>query len=65
MKKYQSEKTKLRKVRKQTNVGGSTEGRVQASEGRVQASEGSTEARRKDDNGCTELRHSEEVPALI
>ena len=31
----------------------------------VEAAEGSTEARTKDDNGCTEMRNSEEVPALI
>ena len=43
---------------KRTNVGASTEGKVEVAGG-------STEARRKDDNGCTEVRNSEEVPALI
>ena len=41
-----------------TNLGASTEGKVEVAEG-------NTEARRKDDNGCTEVRNSEEVPALI
>ena len=45
-------------MRKRTNVGASTEGKVEAAEG-------STEERRKDDNGCTEVPNREEVPALI
>ena len=45
-------------MRKQANVGASTEGKVKASEG-------STEANRKDGNGCTEVRQREEVPALM
>ena len=40
------------------NVGASTEAKVEAAEG-------STEARRKDDNGCTEVRNIEEVPVLM
>ena len=31
----------------------------------VEAAEGSKEARRKDNNGCTEVRNSEEVPAVM
>ena len=54
---YESDKTKYRKVRKRTNVGGWTEGKVEAVEGR-------TEARRKDENGCTEVRNIEEVLAF-
>ena len=45
-------------MRKRANVGASTEGEVEAAEG-------STEARRKDDNGCTEVRNREEVPVLM
>ena len=45
-------------MRKRANVGASTEGKVEAAEG-------SSEAHRKDDNGCTEVRNREEVPALI
>ena len=45
-------------MRKQTNVGGSTEGKVEVAEG-------STEEGRKDDNGCTEVRNREEVKALM
>ena len=45
-------------MRKQTNLGG-------LAEDKVEAAGGSTEARRKDDNGCTELRKREEVPALM
>ena len=44
-------------MRKRTNVGGCTEGKVEAVEC-------STEARRKDENGCTEVRNTEEVPAF-
>ena len=55
---YERDKTQQRKVRKRTNVGGLTEGKVEAVEG-------STEARRKDENGCTEMRNIEEVPAFI
>ena len=55
--KYESDETQKRKVRKRTNVRASTEGKVEAAEG-------STEARKKDDNGCTELRNREEVPAF-
>ena len=47
-----------KKVRKRTNVGASAESKVEAAEG-------STEARRKDDSGCTEVRNKEEVPALM
>ena len=45
-------------MRKRANVGPSTEGKVEAAEG-------STEKRRKDDNGCTEVRNREEVSALM
>ena len=45
-------------MRKRTNVGASKGGKVETAEG-------ITEARRKDDNGCTEVCNSEEVPALI
>ena len=45
-------------MRKRTNVGPSTEGKVEAAEG-------STEAHGKDDNGCSEVRNREEVPALM
>ena len=41
-----------------TNVGASTEGKVEAEEG-------TTEALTKNDNGCTEVREREEVPALM
>ena len=58
VKKYESDKTQSRKVRKQTNVGASIEGKNVAAEG-------STEARRKDDIGCTEERDNEKVPALM
>ena len=50
--KYKSDKSQKRKVRKRTNVGGSTEGKV-AAEG------GSTEELRKDEIGCTEVRNRE------
>ena len=33
--------------------------------GNVEAGEGSTEARRKDENGCNEVRNREEVPELL
>ena len=56
--KYERDKSKYKKVRKRTNVGASTEGKVEAAEG-------STKAHRKDDNGLTEVRNSEEVPALM
>ena len=46
------------KVRKPTNVGGWTEGNV-ATAG------GSTEERRKDENGCTEVRNREDVQGFI
>ena len=42
-------------MRKRTNIAASTEGEVEAAEG-------SPEARRKDVNGCTEVRYREEVP---
>ena len=58
VKKYESDKTQSNKVRERMNVGASTEGKVEAAQG-------STEARRKDDIGCTELRNSEKVPALM
>ena len=45
-------------VRKQANVGASTDGKVEAAQG-------SNEARRKHDNGCKEVRDREEVPALM
>ena len=45
-------------MRKPTTEGASTEGKVEAAQG-------STEARRKHDNGCTELRSREEVTALM
>ena len=45
-------------MRKRTDVGGRTEGKVAAVRG-------STEASRKDDNGCTEVRSREEVPAFM
>ena len=50
--KYESDKTQKRKVRKPTNVGGWTEGKFEAVEG-------TNEARRKDENGCTEMRNKE------
>ena len=56
--KYESDKTQYRKVRKPTNIGASKGGQVEVAEG-------STEACRKDDNGCTEVRNREEVPALM
>ena len=56
--KNQSDKTHKAKVRKPTNEGASTECKVEAAEG-------STEAGRKDDNGCTEVRNREEVTALL
>ena len=34
-------------------------------EGEVEAAEGNTEARRKEDNGCSEVRNREEVPELM
>ena len=45
-------------MRKRTNVGASTEGKVEAKKG-------STVARRKDDNGYTEMRNGEEVQAFM
>ena len=36
-----------------------------STEGKVEAAAGSTDARRKDDNGCTEVRNREEVPTLM
>ena len=45
-------------MRKRTNVGGSTEGEVAAAGG-------SSEARRKDENGCSKVRNREEVPAFM
>ena len=45
-------------MRKRTNVGASTEGKVEVAEG-------SAEGRRKDDNGCTEFSNREEVMALM
>ena len=45
-------------MRERTNVGG-------WNEGKVEAVEGNTEARRKDENGFTEVRNREEVPAII
>ena len=45
-------------MRKQTKVGALTEVEVEATEG-------STKARRKDDNGCTEVRNREEVQAFM
>ena len=45
-------------MRKRTNVGGRTEGKVAAAGG-------SKEARRKDENGCTEVRNTEDVPAFM
>ena len=47
-----------KKVRERTNVGASAESKVEAAEG-------STEERRKDNNGCIEVRNREEVPALL
>ena len=34
-------------------------------EGKVAAAGGSTEARRKDENACTEMRNTEEVSACL
>ena len=48
----------VEKVRKRTNVGGWTEGKVAAAGV-------STEARRKDENGCTEVRKTEKLPAFM
>ena len=45
-------------MRKRTNV-------VASTEGKVEAAQGSTEARKKDDYGCTKERNSEEDPALM
>ena len=45
-------------VTKRTNVSASTEGKVEAAKG-------ITEARRKDENACTEVRNREEVPELM
>ena len=45
-------------MRKRTNVGASTEGKVEAAND-------ITEARRKDENACTEVRNREEVPELM
>ena len=56
--KYETDKTQERKVKKRMDVGASTEGKVEEADG-------STEERRKDDNGCTEVRNPEEVPALM
>ena len=53
-----SDKSRERKVRKRTNVGGWTEANVAAAGG-------STEARRKDENGCIEVRNGQEVPAIM
>ena len=58
MKIKKSDKSRERKVRNRTNVGGWTEANV-ATAG------GSTEARRKDENGCTEVRNGQEVPAIM
>ena len=55
---YKSDKSQQRKVRKRTNVGGGTEGKFAAAAG-------STEWRRKDENGGTEVRNTEEVPAFM
>ena len=56
--KDKSDKSQWRKVRKRTNVGGSTEGKLAATGA-------STEARRKHEIGCTEVRNKEEVPAFM
>ena len=45
-------------MRKQTNLGG-------LAEDKVEAAGGSTEARRKDDNGWIEVRNREEVQAFM
>ena len=45
-------------MRKRTNVGGCLEGKVAAAGG-------STEELRKDENGGTEVRNREEVPAFM
>ena len=56
--KYESCKTQKKKARKRTNVGA-------LAKSKVDVAEGSTEERRKDNNGCTEVRNREEVPALL
>ena len=57
--KYKSDKkTQQRHVRERMNVGG-------LQEDKVEAAGGTTEARRKDDNGCTEVRNTEELPAFM
>ena len=56
--KYESDKTHQRKTSQRTNV-------VASTESKVKAAEGSTEARRKDDIGCTEEWDNEKVPALM
>ena len=57
--KYESDKTQKRKVRKRTNVCGWTEAKVEALDD-------STEACRKDENSCIEVRNTEEeVPPFI
>ena len=48
----------VEKGEKPMNVGGWTEDKVAAAGG-------STEARRKDENGCTEVRNTEDVPAFM
>ena len=52
------QKTQYIKVRKRANVGGWPEDNVEAAGG-------STEARRKDENGCTEVRNRKEVHAFM
>ena len=56
--KIQKWQNPVEKGEKKTNVGGWTEGKVEAAQGRA-------EARRKDENGCTEVRNTEEVPAFL
>ena len=55
---HKSDESQQRKVRKRTNVGGLTEGKVAAAGG-------STEAHRKKENGCCEVRNREEVQAFV
>ena len=52
-------------MRKRTNVGAWTESKVEETEDKVEAAEGGTEARRKDENGLTEVHNREKGPAFI
>ena len=53
------------KVTKASKKGEKADERWWLTEGKDAAAGGSTEARRKDQNGCTEVRNREEVPPFI